>query len=255
MLKIYHIRNATMVIETQNDVILIDPMLGKKGTIQSFTYLKFKPKRNPIVDLPKHSFNILNKVTHCLITHRHPDHLDKAGIKFLISKNIPITCSYKDASVLKKLKLNVVQELKYLKKSPFLSGSIEGIPARHGYDLMAKMMGNVMGFFIKLPHQKSIYISADTIYTPEVDRVLKNLLPEISVLACGTAQMDLLKPILMTKEDIIKFVKNAPKKVIANHMEALNHCPLTRKKLFSELEKNQLSGKVIIPEDGETLLF
>ncbi len=40
MLKIYHIRNATMVIETENNVILIDPMLGKKRNYSKFYLFK-----------------------------------------------------------------------------------------------------------------------------------------------------------------------------------------------------------------------
>ena len=48
-MKIHHIRNATMVIETNDQVILIDPMLGKKGASSPpFTIFRFKPKRNPM---------------------------------------------------------------------------------------------------------------------------------------------------------------------------------------------------------------
>ena len=42
MLQIHHFRNATMVIETEKDVILVDPMLGKKGTLPTFTFFRFK---------------------------------------------------------------------------------------------------------------------------------------------------------------------------------------------------------------------
>ncbi len=110
-----------------------------------------------------------------------------------------------------------------------------------------------MGFYLALPNQKSIYISSDTIYTEHVDRVLKEYKPEISIVASGTAQLDIFKPLLMTMEDIIKFTINAPKKVIANHLEAVNHCPTTREKLEKELKKNGLLEKVKIPYDGEVL--
>jgi len=59
--------------------------------------------------------------------------------------------------------------------------------------------------------------------------------------------------LLMTVSDILKFVKKSPQKVIANHLEAVNHCPTTRKKLREELEKNGLSDKVEIPMDGEII--
>jgi len=252
MLKIHHLRNATMVIETESDVILVDPMLGEKGSMTTFTYLRFKAMKNPIVDLPECN-EILERVTHCLITHKHPDHIDGAGIRFLREKNTPITCSKLDEIHFKSKGLNVVLALDYNNKTPFLDGSITGIKARHGYGFIAKPMGNVMGFYIELPKQKTIYLSSDTVYTPEVENVLKKFKPQIAVVAGGTAQLDLFKPLLMTMEDILKFVKNAPETVIANHLEAVNHCPTSRKALKTELEKNGLHDKVHIPLDGEII--
>ncbi|WP_431167102.1 MBL fold metallo-hydrolase [Tenacibaculum halocynthiae] len=96
MLKIHHIRNATMVLETEKDVILIDPMLGAQGIMPSFTLFRYKARKNPTISLPNNTNSILNKVTHCLITHQHPDHIDNKGIQFLIQKNIPVTCSIRD---------------------------------------------------------------------------------------------------------------------------------------------------------------
>src|SRR5690606_21108988 len=124
---------------------------------------------------------------------------------------------------------------KYWERQAFLGGTIKGIPAKHGYGFVSKLMGNVIGFFIELPNQKSIYLSSDTIYNDSVDNVIHNYKPDISVLACGTAQFDLFKQLIMNVDDILKFVKNAPGKVIANHMESLNHCPLTRKDLKTML--------------------
>lgn len=255
MLKIHHLRNATMILETEKDVILIDPMLGNQGIMPSFTLFRHKVRRNPTVPLPESSKQILEKVTHCLITHQHPDHIDSKGVEFLIKKNIPVTCSVKDEKAFKKKGLNVVQSLKYWEKQQFLEGTIEGIPAKHGYGFIAKPMGNVIGFYLKLPNQKSIYLSSDTIYTASVDKVLKDYKPDISVLACGTAQFDLFKQLIMNVDDIIKFVKNSSGKVIANHMESINHCPLTRKKLKELLINNNLIDTILIPDDGEIMIM
>ncbi len=245
-----------MVIETKDKFILVDPMLGKKGTAgPPFTLFRFKPKRNPILDLPTNAMAIVNKTTHCLITHLHPDHLDKAGEKFLKSNQTPIICSVKDEKELKKRGLNVIQTVNYWQESEFLGGKIEGIPAKHGYGFVAKPMGNVMGYYIKLSNEKTIYLSSDTIYTNDVDKVLKQYQPDISVVASGSAQLDIFKPILMTIEDIIKFVKNAPGKIIANHLEAVNHCPTTREQLKSELTKEGLIERAIIPQDGQVIDF
>ncbi len=253
MLHIHHIRNATMILETEKDVILIDPMLGDKGIMPSFTLFRHKARKNPTVTLPNNLESILNRVTHCIITHQHPDHIDNAGIQFLKNNNIPVSCGIKDKIAFSKRGLNITQPLKYWEKQEFLGGTIEGIPAKHGYGFVSKPMGNVIGFYIQLPNQKSIYLSSDTIYTKSVDKVLKEYKPDISVLACGTAQFDIFKKLIMDINDILKFIKNSSGKVIANHMESINHCPMTRKKLREILIKNNLINKVFIPEDGDIM--
>ena len=255
-MKIHHLRNATLVIETGDKVILVDPMLGKKGTAgPPFTLFRFKPQRNPIVGLPSNAMGIVEKATHCLITHLHPDHLDKEAENFLWFNQIPVICSTKDEVTLRRKGLNVVQTVDYWKEASFLGGKIQGIPAVHGYGFVAKPLGNVMGFYIELPNEKSIYLSADTIYTNDVHKVLTELKPEIAVVACGTAQLDIFQPLLMRMDDILKFAQNAPNQVIANHLEAVNHCPTTRNQLKNEVSKIGLSDKMFIPNDGESRTY
>jgi L-ascorbate metabolism protein UlaG (beta-lactamase superfamily) len=252
-MKLHHLRNATFIIEAGANFILVDPMLGGVGYMPPFSFIRFKPQKNPTVQLPQNYKEILNKVTHCLITHRHPDHIDSTAIQFLVAHNIPVTCGIKDVGSLKKRGVNIVQSLKYWEKDTFLEGSITGIPAKHGYGFMAFPMGNVIGFHIVLPDHPSIYISADTIYTNDVEKVLTELKPDISVLAAGSAQFDIGRPVLMDMKDIIRFVIKSPKKVMANHLEAINHCPTTRAQLKRELSQRGLLDKVYIPNDGDTI--
>ncbi len=255
MLKIHHIRNATMLIETEDAAILVDPLLAAKGTMPSYTEKLFNPQRNPIVDLPTNTFDLLSKTTHCLITHLHSDHLDQAGEDFLISNKIPILCSIKDADNLKNRGLQMFKTIDYWKKTSIFEGSIEGIPAVHGYGKVAELMGNVMGYMIQLPAQPSIYLSSDTVFTPDVKYVLEHYQPNISVMACGSAQLDEYDPILMTLEDILQFVNYAPEHVIANHLEAVNHCTTSRNRLKAILLQHKLTHKVWIPDDGDSKLF
>ena len=254
-MKIHHIRNATFVIETGNNFILIDPMLGEIGFMPPFSFFRFKAKRNPTVDLPNNYEAILDKVTHCLITHLHPDHIDSAGRGFLTKNNIPVICSIKDAKKLKKDGLNIVSSLEYWQEDTFLGGTILGTPAKHGYGFITSITGNVIGFLLELPNEPSIYISADTIYTDAVDKILLENKPDITVLAAGNAQFDFGKQLIMNPEDIVKFVKKSPNKVYANHIESLNHCPMTRRQLKSLMEEHNLLDKVFIPEDGEVIIM
>lgn len=240
-----------MLIEANDKKILVDPMLGAVGSLPPLAVFRFKARRNPLVPIPIESKSVLEAVTHCLITHLHPDHLDREAVRFLRERQIPVVCSIKDVGALKKKGQNIFQTIDYWTRVEFLGGIIEGIPARHGYGFVAKLMGNVMGYYIELPNQPSIYLSSDTIYTENVDKVLKVYKPSISIVASGAAQFDLFKPLFMTMEEILHFTRNAPHKVMMNHLEAVNHCPTTRVGLKQELEKNGLLEKSYIPDDGE----
>ena len=252
---IHHIRNATMIIEANDQVILIDPFLGPKGHLPPLAFFRWKAQKNPMVPLPGKTESLLKKVTHCLITHNHPDHLDEGGISFLRENNIPVYCSVKDEKTYRKKGLRVVQTVNYWQKTPFMGGTIEGIPAQHGYGFIAGPMGNVMGYHIVFPDQPSLYLASDTIYTEDVHKVLTEYKPDIAVFPAGSAQFDLFQPLMMHMEDILKFVEIAPGLTIANHLEAVNHCPTTRESLQKTLTEKGLSEKVWIPEDGESRNF
>ena len=261
-MKIHHLRNATCVIETGEHHILIDPMLGARGELPAFARWRHKPRPNPTVDLPANATAVLEKVTHCLITHsqtfglkalQHTDHLDPAGERFLRRRSTPVVCRRQDAAYLQKLGLNVTMALDGDRPQPFLQGEIRSIPARHGHGWIHRLMANGVGFFIRLPEEPSIYISGDTVYTQDVAWALNELHPAVAVVAAGSASLDVGGPILMPLAEILAFVRAAPGRVIANHLEALNHCPTRRAALKQALTENGLRSKVFVPDDGETL--
>jgi L-ascorbate metabolism protein UlaG (beta-lactamase superfamily) len=263
-MKIHHMRNATFVIESGENHILIDPMLSDKGALPAFAHFRHPGKRNPIVDLPENAPQILDKVTHCLITHSHTfgldllthtDHLDPPGKTFLKENNIPVGCSQKDGSFLTKKGIRVENVLNFWQAESYLEGKIIAIPAQHSHGWINFLMANGAGYYLELPGEPSIYISGDTVFTDDVHRALTDLTPDIAVVAAGAASMDIGGPILMPMNEIITFIRHAPKRVIANHMESLNHCPTKRSELKQELDIQNLLDKTDIPSDGQTLEF
>ncbi len=263
-MKIHHLRNATFIIESEDKYILIDPMLGDKETLPPFARFKHPSKKNPLVPLPGNAEDLLNKTTNCLITHsqkfgikalQHSDHLDAAGEAFLKEKNIPIATFEQDASYLKKHDLNIEVTLTHWQPVEYSGGKMTAVPARHGHGWIHAFMANGAGLFLQLPDEPSIYISGDTVYTKDVESALTEFKPDISVMASGGASLDVGGPILMPMEELIAFVKHAPGMVVANHLEALNHCPTTRSQLKLALEHKGLLPKVHIPKDGETIEF
>ncbi len=261
-MKIHHLRNATFVIESGEDFILIDPMLSDKGALPPFARLRHKSQRNPLVPLPDNAPEILDKVTLCLITHSqkfgielltHTDHLDNPGKSFLRENSIPAVCLQRDANYMKKNGIDVETTLTYWQPSELLAGQITAVPALHGHDWVHTLMANGAGLFLQLPGEPSIYISGDTVFTQDVERALTEFKPDVAVVAAGSASLDVGGPILMPMEEIITFIRTAPHKVVANHLEALNHCPTTRSQLKQELKTRDLLSETFIPEDGETL--
>jgi hypothetical protein len=76
----------------------------------------------------------------------------------------------------------------------------------------------------------------------------------VIVLNAGGARFLEGDPITMMPTDVIHVCHAAPKaKVISVHMEAINHCLVTRSELAQKIDAAGL--KVFIPEDGEATDF
>ena len=93
----------------------------------------------------------------------------------------------------------------------------------------------------------------DTVLTPVVAETIVTLKPDIVVVPAGGARLDIGRPILMTPDDVIRCITLAPDRVVALHMEALNHCPTTRQTIRQRAEQAGLIHKVLIPDDGAVL--
>lgn len=263
-MKIHHLRNATMLLEVGSHSLLVDPMLSKRGKLPPFSVLRQRPRANPIVDLPEGADLVLQQTTHCLITHantfgipflQHSDHLDTPGERFLQERNIPVITSVVDGAYLKKKGLNVCQSLEYWQTSEFIGGRITAVPAQHGHGWIHKVMANGAGFFIEIPSEPSLFISGDTVLTPHVKRALTDLKPDVAVVAAGRAQMDVGKPLLMSLDEVVEFATLAPGVVVANHLEALNHCPIKRSDVLAAFRIKGLVDRLWIPNDGESKTF
>lgn len=256
-MKITQIRNATIVLEYENQTILVDPMLAPKGSVPSLKYLTKNRIRNPIVELPPNTEELLQKVTHCLITHcqkGHFDHLDSTATKWLREKNIPVYCADEDLAYLQGKGLNA-QGLQPTRNNMFLNGRIQLIPCVHGKGLIGKMMAHGYGYFIELPDAPTVYLTGDTILTNKVEQFIRSHEPEITVIPAGGAHFDIGDDIIMGLNEAIYVGQFSKKWVIANHLETLDHCPVTRKALRQEAIKQGIDHRFLIPNDGDTMCF
>lgn len=258
-LKITQIRNATIIVEFDDICLLVDPMLANKGALPALKLLDGRRERNPLVELPEITDAMLSKVTHCLITHcqkGHFDHLDNAGKKWLRERQIPVICTPHDAQFLQKRGLNVqALDQHHSQGIPFFNGRIQSLACRHGEGVVGLLMEHGVGYFIQIPNQASLYLSGDTILTKEVcDFVVKNQ-PDVSVIPAGGARFDLGGEIIMGMEEVIIFTRLSQGIVIANHLEALSHCPVKRCDLHVHFLEEGIRSRLRIPLDGERVVI
>jgi len=236
--------------------ILVDPMLSPARGLPPLAVLRHRPARNPLVDLPANAAGLLADVDACLLSHfryGHFDHLDGAGRAFLRDRGVPVYCQQRDVQALIAAGLRAVG----IDDRPtgFFSGSIRTVAAQHGRGLVGRMMGCGAGFVIRLPGEPSLYLSGDTVLSPDVVQTLEGERPAVAVVHAGGAQLDVGSPILTSIAEVRRFAELASEDVVAVHLEALNHCPATRAEIRALSSDPRIGGRLHVPDDGETLEF
>jgi L-ascorbate metabolism protein UlaG (beta-lactamase superfamily) len=255
---ITQLRNATVIIHLGDRHILVDPMLAPQGALPPLRLLDGKRLRNPTVDLPAQADDALAQVTHCLITHcqkGHFDHLDGFGKQWLRDTQVPVICTPHDATYLRKRGLNV-QGLPegHDQPKPFFDGQIRTVRCTHGEGAVGRMMEHGVGYFLEMPGEPSLYLAGDTILTPRVRAFVSQHQPDVSVVPAGGARFDIGGDIIMGIDDVIAFAQLSTGTVVANHLEAISHCPVTRTALVAAAQLAGVGHRLVVPADGQILV-
>ena len=252
-MRIRFIRHATLVLEMGTVRVLVDPMLGPAGTAPAVPNTP-NAKPNPLVELPfgdDELSGLIGSTDVVLVTHTHADHWDGRAQE-VIPEETPILCQPEDEGK--------ISGAGFLGVSPVASEldwnglRFARTGGRHGTGEIGAQMAPVSGFVVRAEDSPSLYVAGDTIWCDEVDEALRTHRPDVVVVNAGAAQFLEGDPITMTAEDVAKVCQTAPEaRVIAVHMEAINHCLLTRHELAEFLDEQGLAGRVEIPADGESL--
>ena len=242
------IRNATMRLNYAAKTLLTDPMLSPKGAIRSFAGLA----PNPTVDLPLPAEEALAGLDGVLVSHRHPDHLDQPALDML-PKNIPLFCQPTDQAALVEAGFERVRPV----GDSLVWEGIEIIrtDGRHGRGEILERMGQVSGFVLRAEGEPTVYWAGDTIWSEPVEETLAAFEPGVVIVHAGGATLPGFEPIIMTAEDVVRTARAVPRAtVIAVHMEALDHCPVTRQGLRETADRAGLAAdRLLTPADGATI--
>jgi L-ascorbate metabolism protein UlaG (beta-lactamase superfamily) len=230
------VRNATLIVEIGGKRLLVDPMLDDAGARPPIENTA-NPVRNPTVGLPFPAAEVVRDLDAVLVTHRHRDHFD-ARAEELVPRSVPVFCQPEDEEALRALGLDARP----------VGGALEwdGLrivrtPARHGSGRIAELLAPVSGFLLD-----DLYLAGDTVWYEGVADTIERHRPRVAVVHAGGAEFTEGDLIVMGIDDVREVVTRVPT-VIAVHMEAINHCFLSRAAL------REAVPDVLVPEDGETL--
>ena len=244
------IRSATGKLYYAGEVFLIDPLLAKKGVYPGFAMTKRSELFNPLTELPLSTEEILKDVTCVMVTHTHLDHWDLYA-ETLIKKDLPVYVQHSaDARLIRS---KGFKNVKVLGKGIMQNKvKLTRTACQHASDSMlsnpdlAEMLDLSMGFVFEAE-------AGDTIWNEYVETEIKTHQPDYCILNTGHAEtiMD-DTAMIMGKEDVLKCVEFHNKcKVIAVHMDAINHCMHTRAMVREFIKEKKIEDKVFVPEDGE----
>jgi L-ascorbate metabolism protein UlaG (beta-lactamase superfamily) len=247
-MKLQLVRHATLIVEYNGQKILVDPMLddaGARPAIQNSP----NPQNNPLVPLPMAASEVLKGLSAVLVTHTHSDHWDATAAEVL-PKNLPLFCQPEDEPKFRDLGFSGAQ---IVNESLHWRGiEIRRTGGQHGTGDIGRAMAPVSGFVLLAAGNPTLYIAGDTIWCEEVQQALRDHRPRIAVLNTGAARFMEGDPITMTADDVIKTCQAAPEtQIVTAHMEAINHCLLTRADLAFQLEAARVIHQVAIPVDGD----
>jgi len=240
------IRNATLKLNYNGKMFLVDPSLSPKNSFMSFVV----PNKNlnPTIDLPMSVEEITKDVEAILVTHTHLDHFDE-GAKEHLNPNLPLFGQPFDKEVFEKSPFKNVTLIE--NKNSFKGVTIIRTGGKHGPEPMLEALGEVSGFILQAKDYPSIYIVGDCLLDDEIKENIKKYNPDIIVLNTGGAVFG-GATILMTEKNAVEVAKLAPNaKVITVHMESLDHCKITRQMVRDEAKKGNV--EIIVPDDGETI--
>ncbi len=261
-MNIQQIRNATLRVQYADALFLIDPWLCPKGSMGSFAqipeYRVREEQRSllmPLCDLPMSAADVLDGVDACIVTHVHPDHVDLAADGTAggpLDHDLPLFAQSADnAEVFRRSGFSDVRVL--AEDTRFGKSHLFRTEGRHG---VIRPCGPASGVIFTAPDEPVLFIAGDTIWYEGTAAALRRFQPDVIVLnACAAELLDEGR-LIMDDADVASVCDACPEAaVIVSHMDNVAHAALDRTTMRSRLKRRGLDGRVLMPDDGQTMTF
>lgn len=255
-LQIQLIRSATVKITIHQQHLLIDPILADKGTEPAIFFSN--DRKIPMIDLPFQRDSVLKNVDAILLTHYHPDHFDSAAEQY-VPKDMLIFCQPGDDAKLKEKGFTNTRVIdstvnwQGISFSRYLSSHYPGAKGEPPFGISSSyhlQSGN-----------DAVFITGDAILDDLLKASLTATRPPIVIANTGECQFSRDNPVLapgvtmtLTTGELKAITQLLPATtVIAVHMDAINHCSLTKADLRQFVAKEKLQKRIRVPNEGEVV--
>lgn len=245
------IRNATLRLNYGGRTFLIDPYFALKHTLPSFRGLS----PNPMADLPEEPAHTIRDIEMVIVSHLHSDHFDKVA-QDILPKNIPLFCQPDNDKYINTKGFTQVQVIEM--EVMWQGITITRTAGQHGSGDVLNDMGTVSGFVFEADNEPTVYWAGDTIWYPEVGKIIEAVQPDIIIThSCGAVWGKGETLIVMDDKQTVTVCQTRPQAmVVAVHMETLDHSTITRAMLRDTATAEGIADKqLLIPADGEMLRF
>ncbi len=247
-MQIQLIRSATLRVNYNGRLFIVDPFLAAKGTVRSFAGIA----PNPIVELPCTPEEAIAGVEMALVSHLHVDHFDEVAAEVL-PKDLPILCQPGDERRIMEKGFTAVTPITH-------SHTWQGItftrtPGQHGTGEVGQRMGQVSGFVWRAAGEPTVYWAGDTIWYEAVAEIIRRVQPDVIITHSSGAKFGDSDPIVMDAAQTIAVCTAVPQAtVIAVHLESLDHGTVSRADLRTAAQLQAITPERLrIPQDGETI--
>ncbi|GAA3744132.1 MBL fold metallo-hydrolase [Salinactinospora qingdaonensis] len=178
-ISVTHIGTATVLLEVGGVRLVTDPVFDAAPAVYDYGPVVLRSTQGPAIDIAD-----LPPVDAVLLSHDdHVDNLDATGRTLLPGR--PVLTTPSGAKRLGDRAVGLAPWATHELSSNGTTLRIIGTPGLHG------PIGEVTGFIVEVPgEEEAIYISGDTVYIPDLDKIARRFKIGTALLHLGAARFE-----------------------------------------------------------------